>query len=369
MDPTELQEELALRGAEDSVRRPDLQPMEPMGVSEGTRLTSRFDTALTFAAQLHSTQLRKGTTIPYIAHLMAVASMVLTHGGDENEAIAALLHDAVEDQGGLPTLEKIRARFGERVADIVESCTDSYVDPKPLWRPRKEKYVEHLHSASPSVKLVAAADKLHNLRAIIADFRMIGPKVWERFKAGPEEQLWFYRGCVSAIQKGWSHSIVGELDEAVQVMEQICRNSSDSDGEWTTKADDVRRIIEAKYEEYCGRIVQMVQALPADCRQSGDDSVLADVWEEFKYQVQRDESAVFGAYEDTITALCQKLIEGLPQHEQDLLWLQSEGYFNWNEQDELPVKADDVATELYRRVCTRASDEDLKIDPDDEASE
>jgi (p)ppGpp synthase/HD superfamily hydrolase len=140
-------------------------------------LTSRFEEALTFAALRHLTQARKGTTIPYIAHLLAVASLVITHAGDEDEAIAALLHDAVEDQGGLPTREQIRARFGERVAAIVDGCTDTDVIPKPPWRNRKEKYLDHLRAASSSIKLVAAADKLDNVRAIISDFRTIGPTI------------------------------------------------------------------------------------------------------------------------------------------------------------------------------------------------
>ena len=184
------------------------------------QLTSRFEEALTFAAQLHSKQTRKGTTIPYIAHLLAVASLVITHGGDEDEAIAALLHDAVEDQGGPPTRELIRSRFGERVAAIVEGCTDTDVEPKPPWRPRKERYLAHLHSAAPSVKLVAAADKLDNVRAIVADYRIHGAAIWTRFNAGPKDQRWFYRACVSALHDG-PMSIIRELDAAVQQLEQL----------------------------------------------------------------------------------------------------------------------------------------------------
>ncbi len=132
------------------------------------------------------------------------------------------------------------------------------------------------------------------------------------------------------------------------------------------KRDEVWRIVQAKYEDYSERVVHMVQDLPADCRQSGNDSVLGDVWEEFKYQVQREESVMFGAYADTITAICQNLVEKLPQHEQDLLWLVSEGYFDWHEKDGPPDKAADVVNELYCRVCSRASDEDLATTPDDE---
>ena len=185
-----------------------------------TMLSSRFEEALIFAAQLHSKQTRKGTTIPYVAHLLAVSSLVITHGGDEDEAIAGLLHDAVEDQGGKATLDIIRTRFGNRVADIVDGCTDTDVTPKPPWRVRKEHYLMHLQSASPSVKLVAAADKLDNARAIIADYRTHGVAIWTRFNAGPEDQRWFYRACVTALQNG-PKCIVHELDTAVRQFEQL----------------------------------------------------------------------------------------------------------------------------------------------------
>ena len=183
-------------------------------------LSARFEEALIFAMHLHAGQTRKGTESPYVAHLLMVASLVITHGGDEDEAIAGLLHDAVEDQGGKPTLEQIRARFGERVAAIVDGCTDTDIVPKPPLRPRKERYLAHLHSASPSVKLVAAADKLDNVRAIVADYRTHGAAIWTRFNAGPEDQRWFYRACVSALHDG-PMSIVRELDAAVQQLEKL----------------------------------------------------------------------------------------------------------------------------------------------------
>ncbi|MBA5866411.1 MAG: HD domain-containing protein [Nitrospira sp. CR1.3] len=185
-----------------------------------TTLTARFEEALIFAAHLHATQTRKGTEIPYIAHLMAVAGLVITHGGNEDEAIAALLHDAVEDQGGRPTLERIRAKFGDVVAAIVDGCSDTDVIPKPPFKPRKEAYLRHLKSASQSVKLVAAADKLDNVRAIVSDIRTHGPAVWSRFNAGPEDQKWFYRGCVTALQEGPA-SLVRELDLEVCEMESL----------------------------------------------------------------------------------------------------------------------------------------------------
>ena len=140
-------------------------------------LTRRFDLALQFASGLHFEQRRKGTEIPYIAHLLAVCSFVLEAGGDEDQAIAALMHDAVEDQGGLSTLSTIRQLFGDRVANAVDSCSDSTVsDPtkKLDWRERKTKYLEHLRSASSDALLVAAADKLHNARAMLCDARNMG---------------------------------------------------------------------------------------------------------------------------------------------------------------------------------------------------
>lgn len=181
-------------------------------------LTTRFEEALIFATHLHVSQVRKGTEIPYVAHLLSVASLVITHGGNEDEAIAALLHDSIEDQGATTAL--LAARFGKAVADIVEACTDTDVTPKPPWRQRKEKYLPHLAAASPSVKLVAAADKLDNLRAILADYRMLGPALWSRFNAGYEDQVWYFRGCATALQGG-PVSLVKELESAVQQLERL----------------------------------------------------------------------------------------------------------------------------------------------------
>src|ERR1700688_2299782 len=144
-------------------------------------LGKRFDRALLYATAAHATQFRKGTRRPYIAHLLGVASIVLTHGGDEDEAIAALLHDAVEDQGGKPRLRDIRRKFGPRVAHIVEGCTDADTDPKPPWLERKKAYLHHLRSADASTCLVSAADKLYNAREILDDYRTHRERLWHRF--------------------------------------------------------------------------------------------------------------------------------------------------------------------------------------------
>jgi GTP pyrophosphokinase len=183
-------------------------------------LSARFDRALTWAAQMHVAQVRKGTAIPYISHLLAVCSIVLEYGGDEDEAIAGLLHDVVEDQGGVIARERLRILFGERVVGIVDGCTDTDQQPKPPWRARKDAYIAHLAAASPSVLLVALADKLHNARSILRDYRQHGATVWTRFSADRDDQLWYYRALVTAFQAPGIHpALVGELASAVAELE------------------------------------------------------------------------------------------------------------------------------------------------------
>ena len=157
-------------------------------------LTQRFAQGLDLAVRAHDGQLRKGTAIPYIAHPMAVASIALEYGADEDQAIAALLHDAVED-GGAEYEQEIRESFGARVADLVMGCTDGIPDAtgqKPPWKQRKEKYLAHLEMATSDVLLVSGADKLHNARAILADLHTVGVSVFDRFTASKEETLWYY---------------------------------------------------------------------------------------------------------------------------------------------------------------------------------
>ncbi|MCC6777561.1 MAG: HD domain-containing protein [Hyphomicrobiales bacterium] len=155
-------------------------------------LTSRFDDAFCYARLLHRAQQRKGTTIPYISHLMSVAALVVEHGGDEEQAIAALLHDAAEDQGGAATLAEIKARFGEGVADMVADCTDAWSESKPPWRARKEAYLAVLPHKPARSLLVSLADKTHNAEAILFDYRVLGPALWDRFNGGAEGTRWYY---------------------------------------------------------------------------------------------------------------------------------------------------------------------------------
>lgn len=180
----------------------------------------RFEEALRYTARLHRTQARKGSDVPYVTHLLAVAAIVGENGGTEDEMIAALLHDAIEDQGGAATREEIRRRFGEHVAEIVEGCSDTDILPKPPWRERKEKYVAHVRSASPSVRLVSAADKLHNAHSILRDLHRDGDAVWQRFTGSKKEQLWYYRALVDAFRAaGGSEDLIDELDDVVEELE------------------------------------------------------------------------------------------------------------------------------------------------------
>ena len=197
-------------------------------------LSSRFENALHLANQLHQTQLRKGTEIPYFAHLMGVASLVLEHGGNEEEAIAGILHDAVEDQGGKKTLQLIREQFGDTVADIVMGCTDADVIPKPPWKARKEAYIAHVATASPSVRLVSACDKLHNARAILSDYYQNGDHVWDKFKGGKEGTLWYYRSLVTEFKKHGDSPLLQELDRTVTQLERLAQKT-----ETTAKSSNI----------------------------------------------------------------------------------------------------------------------------------
>jgi (p)ppGpp synthase/HD superfamily hydrolase len=166
-----------------------------------TDLTERFGAALAYATAAHREQRRKGTDIPYVAHLLGVAAIALEIGADEDQAIAALLHDAVEDQGGLARLADIRARFGDDVAAMVADCTDTWEDPKPDWRPRKEGYIASLAKKPGRSLLVSLADKTHNARAIADDLAVHGAAVWDRFTGGRDGSLWYYAALAAAFQE------------------------------------------------------------------------------------------------------------------------------------------------------------------------
>jgi (p)ppGpp synthase/HD superfamily hydrolase len=183
------------------------------------KLGPRFERAFLFAAEKHAGQVRKASTTPYIAHLMGVAALTLEYGGDEAMAIAALLHDVVEDCGGSPMLKEVKRRFGSRVAKIVAGCTDSDGDPKLPWRERKESYIRHLKTANAETRLVSAADKLNNVRSIVSDYREVGESVWERFHGGREGTLWYYRALLREFLRGQPNRLIREFELAVRELE------------------------------------------------------------------------------------------------------------------------------------------------------
>ena len=195
--------------------------MSQTSIGSDSAESTPFETALVYAARFHAKQLRKGTRVPYIAHPLAVASTVLEHGGTQNEAIAALLHDVIEDGGGKGARLQIRQLFGDEVAAIVEGCTETDEVPKPPWRPRKEAYTAHLPSQPPSVLLVSAADKLDNARSVLADYRVLGESLWSRFNGG-RETLWYYRTITNALIATQQHQrLVKELDGVVSELERL----------------------------------------------------------------------------------------------------------------------------------------------------
>lgn len=199
-----------------------------MGGKRGNaiKLGPRFLKAFLFAAEKHAGQVRKASTTPYIAHLMGVASLTLEFGGDEDMAIAALLHDVVEDCGGAPMLREVKKRFGSHVAKIVDGCTDSDVEPKPPWRERKETYIRHLKDADAETKLVSAADKLNNVRSILSDYRAVGESIWTRFNGGRAGTLWYYRALVREFKRGKPNRLIQELERAVVELEMLAKSQT-----------------------------------------------------------------------------------------------------------------------------------------------
>jgi (p)ppGpp synthase/HD superfamily hydrolase len=183
-----------------------------------TVLTVRFDEAFEYTHAIHRDHTRRG--VPMIAHLMAVAATVLEWGGNEDEAIGALLHDAAEEAGGRERVDDIRKRFGEQVAGIVEDCTDSFEDPPPSWRKKKEQYVAHVEESGRSANRVSAADKLCNVRQLIRDLRTRGPAIWDEYEGGKEGRLWYYGAVLEAFKRAGSNPLVGELEHAVSELRE-----------------------------------------------------------------------------------------------------------------------------------------------------
>lgn len=188
-------------------------------------LTPRFEQALVYATIIHAGQMRKGSDVPYISHLMAVTSIALEHGATEDEAIAALLHDAVEDAGGKERANDIRLRFGDTVADLVISCTDTMMERRPEYNNRRAAYVGSIQHKSAASILISAADKLHNSRSILRDYREVGDRVWNRFHHSKESTLWYYRALADAFMAAPNNyrckSLIEEINRVVTQIEQL----------------------------------------------------------------------------------------------------------------------------------------------------
>lgn len=185
--------------------------------------SARMELALATACRIHADQRRKGSGIPYLTHLLAVCALVGEYGGDEDQMIAALLHDSLEDRPDRFSLSQMTESFGWRVAHIVLGCSDCTSKPKPPWEQRKRAYLESLRHHDPAIKLVSAADKLHNTRALVRDYRSLGEPLWSRFNATRDQTCWYLRGCVDALHDGWRHSAVDDLDIVVSELESLCR--------------------------------------------------------------------------------------------------------------------------------------------------
>jgi len=204
------------------------------------RLGRKLQRAFKYAAEQHAGQTRKRTAVPYLSHLMAVSSLVLEAGGDEDLAIAALLHDVVEDCGGMARLREISKMFGARVAKIVDGCTDAYGDPKPEWLQRKKDYLRRLEKEDAETRLVSVCDKLHNVRSVLADYRQEGEGVWARFTGKKEGTLWYYRALSQEFQRRGRNRVSNELAIAVaslySAVEQTERSAEPSSKAVSKKA-------------------------------------------------------------------------------------------------------------------------------------
>ncbi|MXY69878.1 MAG: HD domain-containing protein [Acidobacteriia bacterium] len=183
-------------------------------------MTERFSSALAYANDLHRHQRRKGSAVPYVSHLLSVAALVMEAGGSEDECIAALLHDAVEDQGGAGTADEIRHRFGAEVARIVEACSEDKGAGR-TWTERKRSAVSKVAGMDASARLVLTADKLHNIRSVVSEHAKIGDAVWWRFGGGREGTLWYYRAMADAIAGAGGSRLLRELRAAVDNLEAL----------------------------------------------------------------------------------------------------------------------------------------------------
>lgn len=193
-------------------------------------MTKRFSDAVQFALDLHGQQFRKSTNIPYVGHLLRVAGLTIEYHADEDTAIAAVLHDAVEDQGGIPIADKIREMFGARVRGFVMDCSDSFGkvgEKKRPWRERKEAYIEHLFKAPAESRLISSCDKLDNLRCSIACYREEGPRFWKRFNSSQDDYLWYYHTIIDVLEQTGGTPALQDLKDTHRLFLETIRKQLD----------------------------------------------------------------------------------------------------------------------------------------------
>jgi hypothetical protein len=302
-------------------------------------LSPKFALALQFANEIHSTQTRKGLGAPYISHLMAVSALVLEFGGREEHAIGALLHDAAEDCGGRPMLETVRLLFGEKVAEIVEGCTDTFDDPKPAWKPRKEAYIAHLEEASDDVKLVAAADKLHNLACTYHDIQAGGMETFSKFTTGKDEQIWYYRACLDGLKaRGKPLRIFQAYEEQVRSFETLLSSPEIIAGQpkqnaFNADADIRNKVANNAIKGICERAKRRLMQMPYSGL-PGDDANLRNVWEELCVQIQFGESAFWEDYETSVRQVVAGAMLDCQDYEKLAIWLVTDPGFDWRYEDD-----------------------------------
>jgi (p)ppGpp synthase/HD superfamily hydrolase len=199
----------------------DEQPVAGIRTRSVEPLSVRFDEALLLASSLHRDQVRKASGVPYISHLLSVASLVLEEGGSEDMAIAALLHDAAEDQGGKETLAGIKTAFGADVARWVAQASDTFELPKPEWETRKRQHLASIPMADREARLIMLADKVHNARSIVADYTRVGSEVWGRFSVPRERTVWYYESLLDIFERELSPVLYDALTDCVTRMKEL----------------------------------------------------------------------------------------------------------------------------------------------------
>ena len=336
----------------------------------------RLSQGVAFALTIHAAQTRKGTDTPYISHLLAVAGIVLEHGGDEDQAIAALLHDAVEDQGAHQE-PVIAARFGPRVARIVRGCTDADTLPKPPWHARKQAYLDHLAEAGPDVLLVSAADKLHNARAICADLKQHGAAVFDRFKGGQDGTLWYYIELVQRFRWLMPGPLTSELAAAVGAMCLLANEPAALEPApemlgHTTPAP-WRELFAARLGQVCAEMAPdrqsgIVEQIIASARQRKPFGLVdgsGSLWDEYASMLAADAGFGMEEMEDAMRAVCNATLDGLPLFEQRLLARTTEEYWTyWDVDAPEPGDADArrwLVQELLATISIKAFDHGYEL--------